>query len=354
MNGTEEEASEAQAAEPSSKDFLKKHVRGIPREKMKDRKVYYGFKYKDLKGFIESLIGQYKDVESPELVAKISELELKLDTLQKQRAALKGELEEAKAAGPDTGEMEGLQADLKAARADKEALEAEKTALEARVQELDGLSGTADEQAQRAQDLAAELAALKEKFANLEKENDLNEEEMDRLEAANRELSEKLEALQRELDGLREASEGRSEAFDKERVGFQDRIGELENLLSASKDAQKLLEMQKEYAGYKNLLKAYETAAAESVDIEDRPDSAELTSRVEAVRARVPEDSRAAHVAEALASLYDSNESVVEKYLETMYEGGGTFRVILNLGKALIRSQQIAEGVRILDDVTSA
>jgi len=37
MNGTEEGAQDTQATEPTPQDFLKKHVRGIPREKMKEK-----------------------------------------------------------------------------------------------------------------------------------------------------------------------------------------------------------------------------------------------------------------------------------------------------------------------------
>ncbi|MHC4779927.1 MAG: hypothetical protein ACYTFG_15250, partial [Planctomycetota bacterium] len=265
MNEVEEGAENAQATEPSPQDFLKKHVRGIPREKMQEKKVYYGFKYRDLKDFINSIIGQYQGVESPDLLAKISELELKTQTLQSQKEAMGKELEEAKSSpddAPDPAALQELQEKLNAA-------EAEKTQLATAAEEA---GGSVDEHQKKAQDLSAELAALKEDYGKLEKESEFLENEMQKLDEANKALMQERDTLQGELDRLLEEKETTAEAFAKERGDLEEKISGMEQIIASSKDAQKLLEMQKEFERYKWLLQAYENAVAEAVDVEPQPD----------------------------------------------------------------------------------
>ncbi|GEM_PF-2771874 len=355
MSGPEEnaaEAPEAPAPEPSPGDFLKKHVRSIPKEKMKEKRVYYGFRYKDLKGFIDSIIGRYKDMDNPDLVARISELELKLQTLQQQKEGLAKDLEEARAAsgapaGPDPEALKALQEKLDAA-------EVEKAQLQARIDETQQeMTGSVDEHARRAQDLSAELAALKESYAKLEQENEFLDGEMGKLDAANKALEGEKAALQEQLDALQARLDSEKEGWDKERNTFENRIGEMEKLLEASRDAQKLLEMQREYETYRALLDAYETAAAEAMDIERRPDSDEVASRIAALQGRVQEGSAPETALKQLQESFAIQEERVDELLEEMYAYRGSFRTILDLGKAIAHSQDLADGFRMLDDVTS-
>jgi len=344
MNGTEEQA-ESSAPQSSTQDFLKKHVRGIPHEKMKERKVHYGFKYRDLKNFISSLIAENKDIKNPELLAKISELEIKVNQLEQQKQALSSQLEEAKDR-PDPEALKELEEKLAEAEASRKALEKEKEALEARME------GSADEQAKRAHDLGAELEALKATFARLEEENEFIDGEMQKLDATNKELQKKVMGLESELKALREEMQDRAQAFDAERAGLNDKIGDMEKIITSSKDTQKLLELQKQYAQYKDLLTAYETAAAEAVDVETRPDPEAVAGGLEAVRGKVAGESKAASMAGLLEERYNLNEEFIRSQLEVMFEGKGSFRVILELGKALTRSQELASGVKMLDEVT--
>lgn len=348
MSGTEEQAAEPPVPEAPTKDFLKQAVRGIPREKMKEKKVYYGFKYKDLKTFIDSLVARYKDLKNPELVAKLSELEMKLQTLAQQRDRLKEELEAARGeAGADPAELADLKAQL-------EALEQEKAAFEARVAELEDQSAsTADENAKRAADLSAELAALKETHAKLEEESEFLDAEMGKLDARNKELEEKLQALQAELDALKAGREADGQAFEKEREGFRTRMAELEELVAASKDAQKLLELQKRYEMYADLLKAYEAGAAEAFDIERMPDAEAVAGRIEEIRGRAGEGTPAAAALAELESKWNGSRESMDALLETMYGDEGSFRVVLELGKTISRVQQLAERARVLADVTA-
>jgi chromosome segregation ATPase len=353
MNGTEEEAVDAPSADPSPKEFLKKHVRGIPREKMKERKVYYGFKYKDLKDFISSIIAQYKDVESPELLARISELELKIDTLQKQKEALGEDLEEARNAGPDPAALKELEDKLAGSEEARASLEAEKAALEGQIQEMEqSMAGTVDEHAKRAQELAAELAALKETFEKLEKENEFLDGEVEKLETANKQLKEENEDLRRQMEDLKASIDDQYNTLDQERAALQEKVDEMEKIIAASSDSQKLVELEKKFESYRKLLKAYETAVSEAVDMEYRPDPEEVATCIQSVRGRVPEDGKAAEMIGLLENLYNTNETVIQKDLETMYEGKGNFRVILDLGKAFTRSQQLVQGIQVLDQVT--
>ncbi|MHC5039322.1 MAG: hypothetical protein ACYTHM_18600 [Planctomycetota bacterium] len=349
MNGAENSSGGGPATDASPQDFLKKHVRGIPREKMRERKVYYGFKYGDLKNFINAIIRQYKGIKNPDLLAKISEIELKMQNLQNQRDQLTQELEETKAA------LEiAIDPEVHGELASKlETVVADKSALESRLQETEKtLTGTADEHAKRAQDLGAELGTLKADHEKAEKENTFLEEELDKLNAANRELTEKVKSLTAELDALKALEEKERLDFEKERETLRTKIGDMEKIVASSSDAQKLLEMQNEYATYKDLLKAYEQAASETVDVEVRPDPEEVAGWVQAIRERVAEDSTEARLLANLETVFNHNQSNVEELLEAMYDQQGSFRTILNLGKALTRSQHLADGIRMLNEMT--
>ncbi|MHC4599152.1 MAG: hypothetical protein ACYS47_09115 [Planctomycetota bacterium] len=316
MNGTEEGAQDAQATDLSPQDFLKKHVRGIPREKMKEKKVYYGFKYRDLKDFINSIIGQYKDVQSPDLLSKISELELKAQTLRQQKEGLERELQEKLAAAEAKG-------------------------------------GAADEYAKRSQDLSAQLAASKEDFAKLEKEVEFLEGELQKLDASNKDLTGQVEALARERDALQAELDRKQDIFEKEQAALEEKVAGMEQIVAASQDAQKLMEMQKEYETYRDLLKAYEKAAAESVDVEPQPNPEKVESWIASVRGRVAEGSKEAGVLAELEGQYGRFQEASGELIEKMYEGQGSFRTVLELGKLLARNQHVADELRILDTITA-
>lgn len=365
MSTAEQDQAEAQA-DPTHKDFLRKHVRGIPREKMKDQRVYYGFRYRDLRDFINALISQYKNLENPELLSRLSELEVQLQALKGERDAMAAQIEEAMAK-PDPSALQDLQDTITSLEEAKTLLETtlasteeerdnlllDKGVNDAKISQMEEqLSGSADEQTRRIQELTAELATLKETFDKLEQENEFLDGEVQKLDGSNKDLLEKIRLLEEELARLKADLERQSAAFNKERADFQDKVEELQKLVAASRDAQKLADLQKRYAEYKDVLDAYEAAAAEAVDIEARPDFPALEAEIAAVRERAPEGSAAASLAAALETGLQANEAAVAELLETMYQGQGSFRVILNLGKALVRTQLIADQVRMLDLVT--
>lgn len=311
---------------PTVKDFLKQHVRGIPREKMK-KKVLYGFKYKDLKSFLNEILSRHAGADQGELLAQISELELKLKSAQ----AYKERMEEQ--ASRTAKELAELKAGGGAApppppppAVDEEALgrlEAEKAAL---AEELEALRGRVSEQEGQEGAAAQELSGLRDRFGKLEKENEFLDSEMEKLNEANREL----EARAAELT----ARAAEAERLEGELAGAQERAASLESVIEASKDMQKVKAMQEELTRLTKALAAWE-AGGSFVAVEGLPDYEEAQTLAGSLLESLSGGSSAvleAAVSEVQAELAAHREEFAG-LLEKMYAFEGGVETAYRLGQ---------------------
>jgi chromosome segregation ATPase len=362
----------APAPLPAPQEFLKKHVRGIPKEQLAEKRVYYGFKYKDLKAFIEQIVGQYKGIENPQLIARISELEMALQSLRGQKEAAEAKAQET-AAGVEKARAEGETAQSLAASAQAEretasaasnqagadaakelearlqALAGEKAALEARVAELEkGLSG-AGETDKRAADLSAELAALRENFTKLEGENEFIDGEMTKLDESAKALAERLAKAEAEEQALREEKEKAASAFDGERKTLAEKAARLEGIVNSSGDAKKLAEMQKRFETYEKVFQAYENAAEEMVDLERRPDEKSVDARIGALRGTLPAGAPSGDLLILLENRLAAVRKEIGEHVQAMYGWRGSFRLVVDLEKAVVREQELAGALDLLE-----
>lgn len=312
---------EAGGDAPTVKDFLKKHVRGIPRDQMK-RKVLYGFRYRDLKEFINEIISRHCGASSAELLAKISELEIRLAGESEARRSVEAE---AEATAMRIGDLESAAKDDSAAagaRAENEALGEEIAGLKAALAASEAAASAA----------SAEAAKVKGEFEALEKEAEFLDAEMEKLNGRNRQIEEQSAALLAELNLLKEKSAA-------EIAAAADRIAMLEGVVEKSKDMQKVLALENELKRTARALEAWE-AAGEFMAVERVPDFDSADERAGAAIAALESrqgDARASGMAAALASARAELKEKKEAFgalVEAMYSWKGDFQTLFALAKA--------------------
>jgi DNA repair exonuclease SbcCD ATPase subunit len=309
---------------PTVKDFLKRHVRGIPREKMKS-KVFYGFKYKDLKAFINEIISRHSGADQAELLVTISELELKL----KSARAYKAQMEEKTAeAARRLKELQSRPADETPA-VDNEALarlEEEKAAL---ARELEEHKTRAAEHESSTGKAAEELAALTEEYAKLESESEFLDSEMEKLSASNTQLEGQVAEL-----GEKAAKAAEQEA---QLAATREQIASLEGVIAASKDMQKVKAMRDELDRITKALAAWESAG-EFVAAERMPDYALADTAAQNVitaldTSDVPLAKEIKTAAAALQSKLALHRDEFAALVEQMYDFQGDIKTAYRLGQ---------------------
>ncbi len=310
---------------PTVKDFLKKHVRGIPRDQMK-RKVLYGFRYRDLKEFISEIISRHAGASSAELLAKISDLEIRLRSERQSRESVEAQgeasamrISELEAAGQASASASG---ELEKAAAEKKALEDEIAALKS--------AAAAGESAAAA--AAEEAGNLKVELEALEKEAEFLDAEMEKLNARNKQLEEGSAALLRELEAEKERGA-------KDKAEAADRIAVLQGVVEKSKDMQKVLALEDEMKRLRKAIEAWE-AAGEFMAAERVPDfeSADALARsaiekIASGKGAACADDMAAALEGARAELENGRKSF-QVLLDAMNAWKGDFETIYSLGKA--------------------
>ncbi len=338
-------AGKAEGEAVTVKDFLKKHVRGIPRDQMKS-KVFYGFRYKDLKNFINDIISRHAGEGNSELLASISELEIKLQGMAQYKESMESraaesakriaELEAAAAAAPVPDAGGELQAELEKTAAGVAALESEAAALRARIAELESAAVSA----------AAENGKLRQEYEALEKESEFLDSEMEKLNAKNRAAEEETAGLRREFDLLGEKSR-------KDLDAAGDQIASLKGVIEKSKDMQKVLAVEEENRKLRKALEAMETAA-EFMAAERMPDfgaaGSDAASAVEKAGARSSAPCAAEIGAAAAAAKADLDEDrkALELLTGQMYSWKGDFETAYSLGCVSARIRAQAERIGLL------